>query len=148
MFASGPVTFNYTTWVARYPEFAGVTEPVAELYFAEAQLYLDNSPCSRIQDANARLLMLNMITAHIAWLGRIGPDGQPINPLVGRIADASEGSVSVSAELQDLGKSAAFWTQSQYGLAFWQASNRYRRGVYVAPPPYRFGPNYFPGTNF
>ena len=135
------IPFNYSLWTERYPQFAGnPTEPLASLYWSEAGLYVANSPYSRVTDPGALQSLLMMVTAHIAALGMVGPDGQLANPLVGRIANATEGSVSISTELADLGKSAAFWTQTPYGFAFWQATAAYRTAVYRAVPPYRWAP--------
>src|ERR1700733_9220305 len=96
----GTVVFNYTEWSARYPEFQAVTAPVAQMYFNEACLYLDNSPCSAVFNSapgGARDLILNMLTAHIAALNA-PQGGQPATSLVGRISDASQGSVAVSTD--------------------------------------------------
>lgn len=137
----GVVSFDYSAWVLTFPEFAGVSEPRATMFFAEATLYLNNTAGSRVTDLGQRALLLNLITAHLAWLNRLGPDGQPLNPLVGRISDATEGSVSVRAELAELGQSAAFWSQSQYGLRFWQATARFRTAIYRPVAPYCFPPD-------
>lgn len=146
----GVVVFDYARWSGRYPELAGfIAEPTAELYFAEAQLYCDNTECSPIRDANpggVRELLLNMVTAHIAALN--APlNGNPSSPLVGRISNATEGSVTVAAELNLEPGSSQWFAQSKYGLAFWQATRRYRSARYVAVPgqvnPYSY--QGFPG---
>jgi|APMI01.1.fsa_nt_gi hypothetical protein len=132
--------FDYAAWVARYPEFGAVSEQRAALFFAEAGLYLDNTDASPVQDANRRLLYLNMLTAHIAALsGALEASGKP-NGLVGRVSSASEGSVSVSTELGLVPGSAVWFQQTSYGLSFWQATKGYRSAVYVAPQPYNFEP--------
>ena len=133
----GVVTFDYSQWIARYPEFGptglNVSQATASLYFQEASLYLDNTGCSRVWNLVNRALYLNMIVAHIAKLYAIGADGLPLNPLVGRISDGSEGTVSVRAELESQGASAAFWTQTTYGFSYWSATQRYRSAVYRSP---------------
>lgn len=134
------VAFNYTAWAQRYPEFVAkatpaqlVTEPLATLYFQEACQYCDNTDSSPVPNdppVYQRATFLNMLTAHIAFLNRAGS-----SDLVGRISDATEGSVSVSTDVGDLPGSAAWFAQSKYGFAFWQASAIYRKMLYVPPPP-------------
>ena len=137
------VTFNYTGWAARYPEFAtNVNSAQANELFNEATLYVNNTDSARVQDIPTRTLFLNMITAHLAKL-YFGSNGDAASPLVGRITNASEGSVSVSAEMGTADSVSADWyNQTPYGASYWAASKRYRRGVYVAAPPYRFDQPY------
>ncbi len=133
--------FNYAAWIARYPEFTGaVSEERAALFFAEAGLYLDNTDASIVQDAALRLVLLNMLVAHIAVLaGALEPDGKP-SGLVGRVSSASEGAVSVSTDTGLMPGTAVWFQQTAYGLSFWQATKPYRSARYVAAPPYNFEP--------
>lgn len=133
--------FDYTAWTTRYPEFAGAVDANrAALFFAEAGIYLDNTDCSPVADVTLRLMLLNMLTAHIAALaGALEPGGVPTG-MVGRVSSASEGSVSVATDLGAVPGSAAWYAQSQYGFAFWQATKWLRSARYVAAPPYRFEP--------
>lgn len=147
MSGSGIVVFDFSSWAARYPELAspstGVGSGLADLYFLEAQLYLDNSLASPVPDVTIRGLLLNMLTAHIAALN--APlSGQPASTLVGRISNASEGSVSVATEM-NLPGSAAWFAQTKYGVAFWQATAnlrtaRYIPGAGVRPRQGAYGP--------
>ncbi len=132
-------TFNYQTWVARYPEFVAVGQPLADLYFAEAQLYLVNDGSGPVEDPNVQLALLNMLTAHIAALYG-GANGQPASPLVGRINTATEGSVSVGADLPNLPGTAAWFVQTKYGISFWQASAAFRTFRYRVGPRRVFDP--------
>jgi hypothetical protein len=130
----GVVTFNYTVWLAEYSEFGYVTQPQAQSFFNRACLLVDNTPSSQIQDLFARAVLLNMATAHFAKMFS-APSGQSVPGLVGRISNATEGSVSVQAEYttptSDL---QAFWNQTEYGAAYWAATLKYRTGFYVPPP--------------
>lgn len=136
------VVFNYAVWAARYPELASsVDENLATAYFGEATLYLNNSCCSVVCGPEPRATLLNMITAHIAKLNAT-INGVPPSGLVGRISDASEGTVSVAVDYGTQSASAAWWLQTQYGASYWQATARYRRGRYVPGPPPSF--NGFP----
>jgi hypothetical protein len=76
---------------------------------------------------------MNLVVAHLAAM-RFGVNGQPPSPLVGRISSASEGSVSVSADMAGASASAAWWNQTTYGATAWQATNKYRRATYVPGP--------------
>ena len=130
------VTFDYPTCALRYPELAtSVTSPLAGLYFAEATLYCDNTDCSVITDLNQRAMLLNMATAHIAALN--SPlNGQASSPLVGRITNASEGSVSVQTQFDVPPGSAQWWAQTKYGAAFYAATAQFRVMQYFPGPEY------------
>lgn len=140
------MTFDYTGWSARYPELAGSTgQALAQAYFDnDAVLYLDNTACSPVPDVNKRRALLNMIVAHIAALNSPTADGQPASPLVGRITNASEGSVNVSVDMPGP-DSAAFWMQTKYGAAFWQATASLRTMRYIPGDQPAFDvPPFFP----
>jgi hypothetical protein len=138
---SGPVTFNYTAWVTRYPEFASpggaqpVAEPLADLYFAEAGVYVANDGTSIVPTDQLLLTYLNMITAHIASLNAAQASGVPASPLVGRISNASEGSVSVATENNYEPGSVQWYQQTKYGAAYWAATAQFRDGPRYAPGP-------------
>ena len=136
---SGVVAFDYSLWSARYPELASsVSQPLATIYFSEAQLYCDNTDCSPIQDATdggVRCMLLNMLVAHIAALN--APiNGQAASPLVGRISNATVGSVSVAAQFDVPAGTAQWFAQTKYGAAFWAASAQYRMAHYIPGPSY------------
>lgn len=129
------VVFNPTLFKARYPEFASVSDDLLTLYFSEACLYLSNADCSPMQDINRRTICLNMLTAHVAFLGGVlNTDGKP-NP-VGRVSAANEGSVGASFEFIVPGTQQWF-AQTQYGAAFWQATSSLR-GFKYFPQPTRY----------
>lgn len=135
------VVFNYAVWALRFPEFVAnapagklVTEPLAQAYFDEATIYCDNTDLSPVTNVPQRTVFLNLLTAHLAAL-----NGPASSPLVGRLSDATEGSVSVSTEL-DVPKGAEWFAQTKYGLSYWQAIGRFRKGFYVVPPPTYGGP--------
>jgi Protein of unknown function (DUF4054) len=118
------VVFNPTIFLARYPEFSSISTNTLSAYFNEACLYCDNSDVSIIRNINERTLLLNMLVAHIAFL-----TGRP----VGRLTNASEGSVSGIFEMKTPGTTDWF-NQSQYGAAFIQATKKYRSMRYIPQP--------------
>lgn len=139
------VVFNYANWIVLYPEFATtVTEPRGQEFFYQAQQFCTNTDCAIIPydvtctpPKYARAIILNAITAHIAQLfaGSV-VGGVPIPPqaLVGRISDASEGSVNVSADMGTQPQSAAWWNQTKYGAMAYAMMARYRTARYQASP--------------
>lgn len=147
--------FNGAAFLARYPEFTASYNANPAYYaslFAEAGLYLNNTPCSIVQDVNFRGVLLNMITAHIAFIGgALTADGQP-KP-VGRVTGASQGSVSAQFDYPTTQPGSGEWfAQSQYGIAFWQATTCYRGARYFPQPTQvegftgtRLGTQWIPG---
>jgi hypothetical protein len=136
-------TFDYALWAARYPELATSVNPMlANEYFAEAGGYLDNTDNSPVADPTTRLRLLNMLVAHIAALN--APlNGQASTAGVGRVSQASEGSVSVTLDMGTTSANAAWFQQTKYGAAFWQATASLRTMRYVPgcqPVFDRFGP--------
>jgi hypothetical protein len=124
-------TFDYQAWVLRYPEFANVSETLADAYFAEATLYLRNDGTGPVQNASQQLTLLNMLTAHIAALNAKNPDGSSASGLVGPITSATEGSVSVGSGLIVEPGTAGYFQQTPYGYAFWTATAPYRTMHYL-----------------
>ncbi len=130
----GSVTFTYSEWITRYPEFAFITQAQAQLYFNEATGYLDNTVASPIYDASVggiRDTALNMLTAHIAAIYNPSAAGQPASPLVGRIASATEGSVTVNTDNQYPAGSVQWYQQTKYGSSYWAYTSRYRKFRYA-----------------
>lgn len=140
----GIVQFDSVEFATLYPEFAGLTNGQMQTAFNDATLLLDNSCASRVQDANKRLLLLYTLAAHVATIdyGTNDGSGDVTTPqgIVGRIANAAEGSVSVAAEYSTVvTQSEAYFIQTKYGAKFWQQTASYRTVHYVGPPS--FGPN-------
>jgi hypothetical protein len=134
--------WNPTQFVARYPEFTAALAANPALFaslFSEAGLYLNNCDNSPVWNVTRRGVLLNMLVAHIAFIGGLlTADGQP-KP-VGRISQAAEGTVSASFEgVPPTPGTGEWFQQSQYGAAFWQATTSLRGFGYVPRPMY-FGP--------
>lgn len=105
--------------------------------FALATLQLVAGCASRVRDAVQRELLLNLLTAHITFLMNGTNDGAgnitPPPGIVGRVSDATEGTVSVSAQFE--GPAAAqYYLQTKYGALYWAATARYRTMLYVPGP--------------
>jgi hypothetical protein len=79
-------------------------------------------------------MLLNMLVAHISSLsGDLSADGQA-QP-VGRVSQAAEGTVSASFEgVPPTPGTGAWFQQTQYGAAFWQATASLRGMRYRSRP--------------
>lgn len=128
---TGVVIFDLAAFALRYPEFATVAPALLTAYFSEATLNLDNSEGSRVTQIEQRTPLLWMLTAHIAALNS-GVNGKAPSGLVGRINSASEGSVSVGVDMGPVSGTSAWYMQTPYGAAYWNAAARYRTMQYVA----------------
>jgi hypothetical protein len=139
----GVVVFNAAEFLALYPEFTAVNTASAATLpnnFTNATLILNNSCCSRVCDAPTRQTLLYLLTAHLTAVFQ-GVNNAGAAGIVGRISQAAEGSVNVSAEWSStVGQSQAFYLTTNYGTLFWQMTANFRNMVYVAPPPPNFGP--------
>lgn len=143
---TGVVQFSSAEFVALYPEFTGIPLAAQTNAFNDATTLLDNTCGSAVQDANKRMAFLYMLTAHECFLESGSNDGAgnivppPGANIVGRVANASEGSVSAAVEWDGTGSpSQAYFLQTKYGAKFWQRTATYRMAFYVSPPS--SGPN-------
>lgn len=134
------VAFDYPAWIARYPEFKLVDEVTANAYFAEASIYHDNSGAGPVNDATVQLALLNMMTAHIAMRYAI-INGVAPSPFVGRVSNATEGSVSIASEgFQGVPGTQQWLLQTKYGSDYWYATTVYRTMRYIPGPRRIFDP--------
>lgn len=130
----GIVVFVPADFKAAFPAFATVADGALQMSFSIATLMLNNSCGSRVCDANLRESLLNLLTAHIAAL-TYGQNGQPAPGVVGRISEATEGSVSVSAVMNTANqKGKDFYVQTQWGALYWESTARFRQALYIPAP--------------
>lgn len=157
---TGPVTWDYTFFQQRFPDLARWVSPEqGQSFFDLATLYLDNTDgdtpqnvpgygpigCravgNQVRDITTRQSLLGLLTAHIATLN--APlNGQAPSTLLGRISSASEGSVSVSVDLPDMGAGSAWFGLTKWGQMFWQATAAYRTARYIPGPRAMCRPSY------
>lgn len=135
-----PVIFDYNSWALRFPEISNwVNATLATMYWQEATMLCDNTATSPISDVVQRAILLNLLTSHIAALN--APLGGQASPnLVGRISDATEGSVTVRAQMDMPPGSAQYYAQTKYGSQYWAATAQYRSARYIAAPVRNFQP--------
>lgn len=122
------VSFDPAVFIVRYPQLATVAPELLQACFDEAGLYLNNTDTSIVSDVVERGLLLNMLVAHIAALNAAIASG---NGLVGRVASATEGGVTVSLDYGAVTNSQAWYAQTPYGANFWAATAKYRTMRYV-----------------
>lgn len=128
---AGVVDFSYPDWAGAFPQLATtVKEQQAGFLFRQACLILNNTPYSVVQNVDERRDLLWLLVAHQAQLGLNAASGSGSSTGaqgVGRLASATRGSVSVSYDGSGLPNNAGWFTQTQYGLTFWQATAQYRQ---------------------
>lgn len=141
----GVVTYDRAEFLALYPEFTGISPASLANDFTGATFLLNNTCQSRVQDANQRMSLLYLLTAHIARIfqGTNDGTGNVETPLgiVGRISQAAQGDVSVSSEWSaPPNANAAYFIQTQYGALYWTMTARYRTAIFIPAPPDAYNP--------
>lgn len=132
MVTRGIVQFDPTAFKSAFPAFATLDDAVLTANFNFATLQLNNSYGSIVQDVNTRAQLLNLLTAHITALLN-GVNGKPPTGTVGRVANATQGSVSVQLDFRTDSEAAAFYAQTTWGSLFWQLTVVYRTFRYASP---------------
>ncbi len=133
------VAFDYTSWAAMFPQFSALTEQQVEgLILPLAQQYHANDGSGPVLTASTQTNLLNLMVAHVAQL-MFGPNGTGANGAVGRISNATEGSVSLQTEFPTEATNAWF-LQTQWGAMYWQACAPYRTMRYIPANRRKFGP--------
>lgn len=139
------VASDYAKFSARYPELVPprgpVTDELYELYFVEAGFYWRNDGTGPCDTDDQQLALLNMLSAHIAGINAVIAGALPYN-VVGRISNASEGSVSIGTTLSLApdGAIQEWMLQTRYGFAFWVATAAFRTMHYRPGPRRIFDP--------
>jgi hypothetical protein len=133
------VTFNYQSWIQLFPQFAYITQPQAQMFFQLATQLHRNDGGGPVSDVNTQTNLLDLATAHLVQLFAPNITGQSPNRdanVVGRITNASEGSVSVATEFpMPANATASWWAQTSYGAFYWTVSAPFRTMRYAAAPP-------------
>lgn len=131
---------DYNGFVLRYPQFVSpggsqpVTEALYDLYFNEATIYQANNGAGPITDSGRALMLMQMLIAHIAALNTATSDGQDASPIVGRVSNATEGSVTVASENNYPPGTVQWYQQTKFGSAWWAATAQYRTMRYLPGP--------------
>ena len=131
------VTFDYASWAATFPQFAYLSQGQAQGYFDLAGQFCRHDGGGPVSSAAIQANLMNLATAHVAQLFAPTSTGQNPPTIVGRISNASEGSVSVATQY-DAPQAASWWLQTPFGAAWWEATRGYRTMRYVPGPRRRF----------
>ena len=144
MNGSPPVGFNYETWTAMFPEFSPLSPTQGNAYFMRAGLICANALSNPIFRTGNLAPLLYLLTAHVAWLscpkdanGNPAATGTNASELVGRINNASEGTVSVQTEWKGGGDGSAleaYLVQTKYGAEYFAQTSQWRTARYLARP--------------
>lgn len=130
------VVFDPAQFKLAFPEFAAVPDARLEVLFTLAEGLLDNTDASIVTDLKTRTSMFYYIVAHMLTLygtSVVGTPGGSPSGVVGRLASATEGTVSSSFEFNvPASPGAAWWNQTQYGALYWMLMAPYRSFRYVA----------------
>ena len=106
---------------------AMTTQGQVQAAFCQAELLQNNTGIGPPCDPGEQSRLLNLLTAHIAVLNAPLPNGAPASTIVGRISDATQGSVHVGAQFDVPPGSAQWYAQTKYGAEYWTATSIYRR---------------------
>lgn len=127
------VQFSYVNFVAQFPALAYLTSSQVQTQWNLATNYVRNDGGGPVISASVQSNLINLAAAHLCQLFMPPATGGSASTLVGRINSASEGSVSVGAEMNSP-QAAAWWITTVYGAAFWEASKQYRTMRYLPGP--------------
>ncbi|VEB99950.1 Uncharacterised protein [Cedecea lapagei] len=132
----GVVTLDIPKFRAMFPELSNVDDALLPFLFDQATDYLNNTEYSLVIDVIKRERFLYLLMAHLAYVRYGDNRKRGGSGMVGRISSATQGSVSVSSDLGPIEFRYAWYTQSPYGMDYWQATKVYRMA------------NYYPGSAY
>lgn len=130
------VVLDILKFRAMFPEFDGLTDAQITLLFELSTDYLDNTNYSLVIDPLKRERLLYLLMSHLAYMRFGDAAGNGGTGMVGRLSSASEGSASASFDLGAMSAGSTWFTQSPYGMDFWQATKVYRMATYYPGSPY------------
>ena len=127
------MTFDASAFAALFPTITISANQLTTLVLPVAELYCRNDGGGPVSTAATQTSLLNLMVAHVATL-MFPPLASPAGsvPGVGRVASASQGSVSVSLEFPQ-NPNDAWFNQTAFGSAFRAATASYRTARYLPP---------------
>ena len=144
---AGPVSFVYDDWTSMFPSMSAINSTDATTYFNLATNYVANDGTSVIQNPTMLTDVLYLTTAHLAYIFAMRTNGIPTSggtepppPIVGRINNATEGSVSVATDMGTQPAAAGWWNQTPFGAAAWMKLAAFRTMRFFARPRRIYNP--------
>ena len=139
------VEFDIEEFRTQFPKFSDETkysDEYLEGVFEQAVVIVGNDDATSLAPYDPpkvllRKTLLYLATCHLATLDD-NPDGVP-----GRVASASQGSVSTSFDLMRSNSNSwasQWWAQTQCGARFWLLTARFRTGGRIYPGPSNYHP--------
>lgn len=130
------VVFDPAQFKTAFPQFANATdESLTALFTMIGFSFIDNSDTSIVCNVDQRAAMMNFLMAHMLTLFGYVTAGGAVVPgtgAVGRVASATEGTVSTSlAYSVPAGATEAWYSQTPYGAALWVMMAPFRSFRYV-----------------
>lgn len=142
------ITFDPAAFLVLFPQFNYLAPATLTAYFDVATTFVRNDGFGPVTSDQMQTQLLNFATAHIVKLFALTADGQTPSDIVGRINNASQGSVSVGSEMLLPPGSAQWWNQTPFGAAFWLLSAPFRTMRYLPGPQKPVAPWPVAGTFF
>lgn len=138
---SNVFVFDPTLFKELYPQFANMSDTILNYFFEKAETLLDNSETACIPLAERKILFYLLVAHYAALQDRIN---QGNSGLVGRIASATTGTVSIGTDYGSSSPNSKWYDQTPYGAEYWAMIAKYKNAIYIvaeAPMPvdrYRF----------
>lgn len=123
---SGIVELDLAEFRELYPNISA-NDTQLTMFWKIAEGFLDNTECSIVKDLEQRKILLYLLVAHVAALNANVESG---NLSVGRVASATEGTVSISLDYGTVGNNERWYMQTPYGANYWQMTKKYRSFLY------------------
>ncbi len=136
------INYPFSTWIAVYPQFTSTVSQAQfdGLVFPVATQNHANDGSGPVTTSDAQTVLLGLMCSHVAQL-LFGSSTQPLSALVGRISNATEGGVTVAAEMPAAPNAIQAWlNQTQYGATYWVATKPYRTMRYIRGRPRNMNP--------
>lgn len=125
------VTFDIDEFRMIYPSFEDATkftDTMLKGCFNRAEMYVNNTSCSVINNVTTRKIMLYMLTAHITTLTIQSTNG---DWYAGVISSATEGSTSIGLVTPNVTKRNAWYMKTPFGQEYWEMTAKYRTFQYT-----------------
>lgn len=129
------VEFDPAAFKVAFPEFTAAPDARCAIMFGLASSnLLDNTGGGPVNDPGELTNLFYLLVAHLLQLFGPAAPYKPGNRPPGRVAQATQGSVSSTFDYAiPAGSALAPWfAQTQYGAFYWTATARYRSARYFA----------------